>query len=146
MMDVGYTDVDFTEIQLKQAYSALLNGAVRLDDHLALGVLVYVDSLLISQGVDRDQYLSCEHLQNPHSRILMYTLMPIDFFGSNDSPNNARPCRDTNFKPITLKVCDLIESPEQHPVRHWRTVAQFESGDITHAIHTLINMLCGDSH
>ncbi|MGF1723958.1 hypothetical protein L4D12_04510 [Photobacterium nomapromontoriensis] len=134
--------MDITEKQLKQAYRALLEGAVCIDDNLALGVLVYVDSLMVIQGITRKDYLTYEQLQTPDSLIRMGSLMPIDFFGSNDNPNNCKPCRDSNFKPITLKVCDLIELPDQYPERNWRTVAQFESDDIASAIHTLLNMLC----
>ncbi|WEM40960.1 hypothetical protein PTW35_09910 [Photobacterium sp. DA100] len=125
--------MNLTRHQLKQAYLSLKNGAVCLDDHLAQGVLVYVEGLMISEGIERDSYLSLDTLTKVSAKVRMGSLMPIDFFGLN-----ARPCEEDNFKPISLKVCELVSQPNGQSVRRWKTLANFSASDFTIAMEILL--------
>ncbi|MGF1736502.1 hypothetical protein [Photobacterium satsumensis] len=125
--------MNLTRNQLKQAYVSLKNGAVCLDDHLAQGVLVYVEGLMISEGVERDCYLSLDTLTKVSAKVRMGSVMPIDFFGLKDST-----CDDDNFKPISLKVCESTIQADGQSGRRWKTLANFAANDIAVAMEILL--------
>ncbi|MGR5065245.1 hypothetical protein [Photobacterium sp. DNB22_13_2] len=125
--------MNLTRHQLKQAYLSLNNGTVCLDDHLAQGVLVYVEGLMISEGIERDSYLSLETLTKVSAKVCMGSAMPIDFFGLKDTA-----CTDDNFKPISLKVCESVILSNGQIGRRWKTLANFAERDITVAMELLL--------
>ncbi|MDV5168615.1 hypothetical protein [Photobacterium rosenbergii] len=125
--------MNLTRHQLKQAYVSLKNGAVCLDDHLAQGVLVYVEGLMISEGIERDCYLSLETLTKVSAKVRMGSVMPIDFFGMNEAP-----CGDENFKPISLKICESFILTDGQIGRRWKTLANFAESDVAIAMEILL--------
>ena len=125
--------MNLTKHQLKQAYVSLNNGAVCLDDHLAQGVLVYVEGLMISEGIERDCYLSLDTLTKVSAKVRMGSVMPIDFFGMQESA-----CDDDNFKPISLKVCESVLLSDGQTERRWKTLANFAESDIAIALEILL--------
>ncbi|PSU34808.1 hypothetical protein [Photobacterium lutimaris] len=125
--------MNLTRHQLKQAYLSLNNGTVCLDDHLAQGVLVYVEGLMISEGIERDCYLSLDTLTKVSAKVRMGSVMPIDFFGLKDTS-----CDEGNFKPISLKVCELVSLPDGQTGRRWKTLANFAESDIAVAMEILL--------
>ncbi|PSW09970.1 hypothetical protein C9I98_25435 [Photobacterium sanctipauli] len=127
--------------KLKQAFAALSQGTVCLDEHLRQGVLVYIEGLLIGQGIERDRYLDIEDLTCQFPYVRMSSILPIDFFGLNENPNNCRPCRDESFKPISLKVCS-VSFDEHNCIQYdWHNLQNFRAEDIIEAIHALIDLL-----
>ncbi|MGF1702845.1 hypothetical protein L4D09_21385 [Photobacterium makurazakiensis] len=127
--------------QLEQAFIALSQGTVCLDSHLSQGVMVYIESLLISNDVDRERYLAVDDLHCQFPFVRMSSIMPIDFFGANTNPNNQKPCRDQGFKPIKLRVCTVSYDEYNKPVHSWHTVATFKAEHVIDAIHELIVLL-----
>ncbi|PSW14689.1 hypothetical protein C9J01_09750 [Photobacterium rosenbergii] len=125
--------MNLTRHQLKQAYVSLNNGAVCLDDHLAQGVLVYVEGLMISEGIERDCYLSLDTLTKVSAKVRMGSVMPIDFFGVNESA-----CDSDNFKPISLKVCESVMLDDGETSRRWKTLANFAQSDVAIAMEMLL--------
>ncbi|MGF1687439.1 hypothetical protein L4C36_12190 [Photobacterium japonica] len=130
-----------TDEQLCTAYDALIQGAVCLDEHLVQGVWVYVEGLMIERNIPRDEYLCLYHLQSPQCFMSMSSLMPIDFFGTNENPKNETPCRDANFKPIVLKTCELIQRENEYPEQCWCVHTTYCSDDVEIAIQTLLRLL-----
>lgn len=135
----------FTTKQLLQAYDVLVQGVVHLDDNLRQGVLVYIESLLVEQGVPRNRYLTLDDLDShyPYARLASY--MPIDFFNI-DEQRSMRPCNDANFKPISLKVCTVIQEDGHKPVHRWYTVGTFRCDHIIEAIHALLETLSNEDY
>ncbi|MGR2767251.1 hypothetical protein ACUYOF_06930 [Photobacterium ganghwense] len=132
----------FTNAQLTTIHHALTKGAVCLDDHLVQGVLVYVESMVISHGIERFDYLELSQLQNPCAYIRMRSLQPINFFNDCDEPDVERVCRDQNFKPITLQVCYPVYYPNADPEPEWQTYARYERAQVIEAINTMLSLLC----
>ena len=128
-----------TTKQLTQAYGVMLQGLVSLDDNLRQGVLVYIESLMLEQGIKREKYLSLDDLNSHYPYVCMGSYMPIDFFNV-DSPCSMAACNDQNFKPISLKLCTVIQN-DHKPVHRWQTVGTFRCDDIVGAIDTLLETL-----
>ncbi|MCG7588696.1 hypothetical protein [Photobacterium sp. OFAV2-7] len=131
-----------TTKQLTQAYGVMLQGLVSLDDNLRQGALVYIESLMLEQGIKREKYLSLDDLNGHYPYICMGSYMPIDFFNV-DSPCTRVACNDQNFKPISLKLCTVIQDNHK-PVHRWQTVGTFRCDDILDAIHMLLETLSND--
>lgn len=133
--------LELTDKQLCIAYEGLVQGAVCLDEHLLQGVWVYVESAMLARNIARETYLRIEHLQSPQCYVRMSSLMPIDFFGTNDNPKNDSPCRDANFKPIVLKVCELISHEDAYPEQRWHIQRVFTACEVASAIEALLALL-----
>ncbi|RWX57122.1 hypothetical protein [Photobacterium chitinilyticum] len=134
----------FSKKQLARAYDVLIQGVVCLDDNLRQGVLVYIESLLLEQGIQRDKYLSLEDLHSHYPYVCMGSYMPIDFFNA-DNLGLITACNDENFKPISLKVCTVLQGGHK-PVHRWHTVGTYRCDDIISAIHVLLETLSNGAY
>ncbi|MCW8329845.1 hypothetical protein MD588_13610 [Photobacterium sp. SDRW27] len=131
-----------TTKQLLQAYDVLTQGVVCLDDNLRQGVLVYVESLLVEQGMPRDKYLSLDDLRCDYPFVRMGSYMPIDFFSADSGANNvAASDNDANFKPISIKLCTVSLQDGPRPAHCWQMMGTYRADHVIEAINALLEIL-----
>ncbi|WP_231854940.1 hypothetical protein [Photobacterium profundum] len=140
------TSVEISRNQLKQTLDVLSQGYVYLDENLRQGVLVYIESQLIEQTVERDQYLSleCFHCDYPYAR--MGSATDIDFFNGQEVTKEDKPFIGDRFKTIDIRICCVIGTHLSKPVYRWKTIGRFQEHEILEAINALIVSLGSDEY
>ncbi|EAS44963.1 hypothetical protein C9J48_23540 [Photobacterium profundum] len=138
--------MEISRNQLKQTLDVLSQGYVCLDENLRQGVLVYIESQLIEQTVERDKYLSleCFHCEYPYAR--MGSATDIDFFdGQAMTKNDQTPIND-RFKTIDIRICSVVGTHHSKPIYRWKTIGRFQENEILEAINALIVSLGSDEY
>lgn len=132
------TSVEISRNQLKQTLDVLSQGYVCLDENLRLGALVYIESQLIEQTVERDQYLSLEffHCDYPYAR--MGSATDIDFFNGQELTKEDKPSIGDRFNTIDIRICSVVGTHLSKPIYRWKTIGRYQEHEILEAINALI--------